>query len=433
MRKFSLQFAAIIAGLALISSSCKDDCPEPEDDDTTTVLSGTIIDSDTTWSNDAIYTMTEKVWVTNGATLTIEPGTIIKANSTTDAKDAVALIVTPGSKIDAEGTSSSPIIFTSSEDDITYSNGSSLTSATVGKWGGIVLIGKATCDHENEPATSVIEGVEVSETRAAYGSSFNDNDDSGVLKYVSIRHGGASVSSSSELNGLSLYGVGSKTTLDYIEVYANDDDGIEFFGGTVNLTHALVVHCSDDSFDWDQGFSGTGQYWCSIHNAGAGDKGFECDGGEGDLSTNSVPTIGNFTAIGEGTETAVHLKKSTGGQFYNGIIFNFDNGIYIDGIVDTDVNIDGVIVSGASSTAVYDDNGDLTSASYVTSVDASTLSSLSWSGGTADVIPDAADAATTVTNPVVLDDVSYRGAFDPTSATTWAAGWTRASELGIID
>lgn len=438
MKKVAVKLSFLFMGLALMSSSCGDDGAVDDPDQETTVVevSGEI-SSSTTWSSDNIYKMTGKVWVTNGATLTIDAGTIIKADEASDPKDAVALIVTPGSMIDAEGTAASPIIFTTSDDDIDYETSSSLTSDFAGKWGGIVLMGQATSDHGEESASgvSLIEGVESTETRGQYGNMTLDGDNSGTLKYVSIRHGGASVTSDSELNGLSLYSVGSGTTLDYIEVFANDDDGIEFFGGTVTIEHALVVHCSDDSFDWDQGFSGSGQWLCSIHGTGAKDKGFECDGGEGDLSPNSIPVIGNFTSIGEGTETAIHLKKVTGGKFYNGIIHNFNNGVLIDGIDSANVVVEGITFSNdGTDPVIFDtDAADASDAPSSVNVLESDLSSISWTAGTADVIPSSADVGTVVTTPSSLETTTYRGAFDPTLTTTWAAGWTRANELGLID
>ena len=161
MKKLLLNIA-LFATAGLLLTSCGEDDPgttttEPEE----ATLAGEISASRTLYA-DTIYTMTEKVWVTNGATLSIEAGTIIKAESKTDAAEAVALIVTAGAKIDAEGTADAPIIFTTDEDDITKTSTGSLTSSTVGKWGGLILIGKATCDVKNEVDGVLIEGVESS-------------------------------------------------------------------------------------------------------------------------------------------------------------------------------------------------------------------------------------------------------------------------------
>ena len=449
--------AAMLLALTASISSCKKD---KEDDVKTTDTTGTDttgtgtgpgtgpgptvipqvevsgeITTNTTWTADKVYLMTAKIWVNNGATLTIEPGTIIKAKEQSNPSDAVALIVAAGGKIMAEGTAAKPIIFTSELDDIKkYSDGSvkagTKGSSAKGLWGGLVLVGKATVDIKDEVAGQLIEGVASTEARGLYGAggNFNDGDNSGSLKYVSIRHGGASVSADSEINGLSLYGVGSGTTIDYIEIFANNDDGIEFFGGTVKVTHALVTDCADDSFDWDQGYSGKGQFWCTIQDA-TSDKGFECDGGEGTLTPNSIPTIANFTLIGNNASYAIHYKKKTGGLLYNGLIKNFVNGINLEQIVDADVSFNGIKMDGGTN-AMYDANGAVTTSSTFTIVDV-TKGTLSISGSK--VIPSSTDASTTVATPAGLTTAAYKGAFDPTSTTSWAANWTRSWELSKID
>lgn len=441
--------AAMLLALTASISSCKkdkeDDTVVPPPCDTcdvvlppkgevpTVTVSGEIGTS-TTWTADKVYYMAAKVWVNNGATLTIEPGTIIKAKQQSNPADAVALIVAAGSKIEAVGTAAKPIIFTSEADDIKkYTDGTveagTKGSSVKGLWGGVVLVGNATVDIKDEVNGQLIEGVASTETRGQYGASApNDADNSGTLKYVSIRHGGASVSSDSELNGLSLYGVGSGTTIDYIEVFANDDDGIEFFGGTVKVTHALVTDCSDDSFDWDQGYTGKGQFWCTIQNSSS-DKGFECDGGEGNLDPNSVPTIANFTLIGNNSSYAIHFKKKTGGMLYNGLIKNFVDGINLEQIIDGDVSFNGIKMDGGTN-AIYDANGAVTSSTTFTINDV-TKGTISISGS--DVTPSSTEASTTVATPTGLTAAAYKGAFDPASASTWAANWTRTWELSKID
>lgn len=451
MKKLFLSMALVMS-MGLLMTSCGDDEKEPDpqpcegtDCDTTVVdtpapkkyISGEIGTS-TTWSNDTIYIMTSKVWINNGATLKIEEGTVIKARKQTNPNDAVALIVTAGSKIMAVGTSANPIIFTSEEDALEVINGSVVTESNLnenstGLWGGVVLIGKATVDIKDEIGGQLIEGVASNEERGRYGANTNttsiDTDNSGTLKYVSIRHGGASVTADSELNGLSLYGVGSGTTIDYIEIFANNDDGIEFFGGVPTVTHAIVVNCSDDGFDYDQGFSGKGQYWAVISSGS--DKGGEFDGGEGDRSPNSVPTIANFTMIGTGTVSGLHMKSSAGGKLYNGIIYNYETGINAQSIIASDVVLEGIAIQQVSTTSAIisdsDDNSDLT-ATYP-GVTSQTFSSISAK----DLIPSQAEAATTVANPSTLNATTYKGAFDPSSSTTWAANWTRTWELNLID
>lgn len=441
MKKLILKMTMVLAASALMTScggdDDKDTDPTPDTNTTATIYnettkngvavvevtdlgegSGTV-----TWTNNKIYELQSKVFVNSGQTLTIEKGTIIKAVNKSNPSEAVALIVAAGAKIMAQGTADSPIIFTSANDALTYTTTSSLTSSDVGLWGGVVLIGNAEVDIKDEIAGGLIEGISSDETRGIYGvntESTADNDDnSGILTYVSIRHGGASVSADSELNGLSLYGVGSGTTIDYVEVFANDDDGIEFFGGNVKLTHALVTACSDDSFDWDQGYTGMGQFWCTIQVASS-DKGFECDGGEGDLDPNSIPTIANFTMIGNGTTPCVHFKKATGGHLYNGVVSGFANGFYLESITDADVSFNGVAVSGT----LYQD-----ALTPSTSSDVVANSTITVSG--TDVTPEASEVTTSVATPAGLTTANYKGAFDP-AGSSWAQ-WTQSYNLGLID
>lgn len=430
MKKLLRNAAMLFAMGAIVLTSCKDDEPETTTDNTPVETTGYAniggeISADRTLSADTIYTMTEKVWVVDDAVLTIEAGTIVKAATNTDPADAVALVVTPGAKLMAEGTAAEPIIFTTALDDIDFDQTSTLTSSTYGKWGGIVLMGKAEADTKDEVNGVAIEGIEAGDARGVYGTEKVANDNSGTLKYVSIRHGGATVIGDSELNGLSLYAVGSGTTIEYVEVFANDDDGIEFFGGDVEVDHAIVTHVTDDSYDWDQGWTGGGQYWLAIQFDGS-DKGFECDGGEGDKDPNSIPTISNFTLIGQGTSTAMDLKSSTGGNLSYGIVYNFANGIQYNGATASDLTLSNIAVSASADSvaAYYDlsDNSDLTGESYVTNVAAATFSSLSYSSSSVDVIPTSAEAGT-----------PYKGAFDPTATTTWASSWTKTWEVGIID
>jgi len=237
-----------------------------------------IIDSDLTLTNDKIWYLVSRTSVTNGATLTIEPGTIIKGEAGT-GPNATALIIARGSKIDAQGTENQPIIFTSAADDIQIGQrvGSSLDNTVNGLWGGLVVLGNAPISAAN--ASMQIEGIPASDPSGLYGGE-SPEDNSGVLKYISIRHGGANIGEGNELNGLTLGGVGSSTIVENIEVVANQDDGVECFGGNVNIENVLIWGVGDDCLDVDQGYSGT------INNSliiplPFTDHVLEIDGGEG--------------------------------------------------------------------------------------------------------------------------------------------------------
>jgi len=288
-----------------------------------------IIDSDinagqsVNWTNDKVYLLDGLVFVEDGATLTIEAGTVVKFTERADVGNPSALIIARGGKIYAEGTAENPIIFTAEQDDV--NDPSDLGPKDNALWGGIVILGKGVTQ-KNGNAEVNVEGIPTTESRGVYGGTDNA-DDSGVLKYVSIRHGGRLLSSGNELNGLTLAGVGSKTKLEYIEVYANSDDGIEFFGGAANLKYAVVAFAEDDSYDWDEVYTGKGQFWFSVQRDDIADAGGECDGTTpDDLTPYSNPTVYNWTHIGSGAGAAAsnpigwNLRAGTAGTIANSVL-----------------------------------------------------------------------------------------------------------------
>ena len=264
-----------------------DDCP-------TVDVTGSIA-ANTTWTNDNIYVLNQKVVVDTGVILTIEAGTIIKGTPGTGSL-ASALIVARGAQINAVGTPSAPIIFTSTSDNITCgeTSGTNLDENDRGLWGGVLILGNAPCSLSGDISEAQIEGIPADDTFGLYGGPDAD-DNSGVFSYVSIRHGGALIGEGNEINGLTLGGVGAGTVIENVEVVANIDDGIEFFGGTVNASNLLVWAQGDDALDIDQGYSGT------IDNAVVvlgefSDHALEIDGPEG--TANGAFTLQNSTLIG---------------------------------------------------------------------------------------------------------------------------------------
>ena len=260
----------------------------------------TITDSDlkgnTThnWTNNNIYLLDGFVFLEADGVLNIEAGTIIKGKESPSSSDnATALIITRGAKINAIGTAEQPIIFTTEIDDV--SDDFDLLTTDRGFWGGLIILGYGQI--ANSTPETRVEGIPDGETRAIFGGD-NDADNSGILRYVSIRHGGAELSPGDEINGLTLGAVGSGTTIEYIEVVANKDDGIEFFGGAVNVRNAAVSFCGDDCFDWDLGWRGNGQFWMALTGEDNGDNGGELDGAKpDDGSPTSNPTIVNALSL----------------------------------------------------------------------------------------------------------------------------------------
>lgn len=280
-----------------------------------------------TWTSDKVYYLDGIVFVNDGQTLTIEPGTIIKAK-TGQGENASALIVARGGKIIAEGTADKPIVFTVEGDDLE----GSVPLFSKGLWGGIIILGNARLNNTSGEAT--IEGIPIHEPRGIYGGN-NDQDNSGIIKYVSIQHGGTNIGEGNEINGLTLGGVGSETTIEFVEVISNKDDGIECFGGTVNLKHIVVAFCGDDCFDFDDGYRGKGQYWLAIQDPDEGDLIAEHDGGSDPINGTpfSTPHIYNGTFFGRGeniTNNLLIFQDNAGGTYANSIFINQGNGIKIE-------------------------------------------------------------------------------------------------------
>ena len=292
------------------------------------------ITEDKTLDASKIWLIKGRVSVTDGTTLTIPAGTIIKAASGTGA-DASTLIVARGGKIIANGTADNPIIMTAAADNIevggTYpESGPALNVDTRGLWGGLLILGKAPCSFKSDVTELQIEGIPTSDTNGLYGGSVAD-DNSGSFQYISIRHGGAEIGEGNEINGLTLGGVGSGTTVNQIEVLGNVDDGIEFFGGTVNATNLLVWGQGDDAIDIDQAYAGTIDGALVVLTA-ASDHGFEIDGPEG-----SAPgrfTLKNATVIGatddcdaEGVDGEMaDFRKGATGDILNILFKDFAGG-----------------------------------------------------------------------------------------------------------
>lgn len=261
------------------------------------------ISASETWTSNNIYKLSGKVVVESGATLTIEAGTIIKGLEGQESA-ASALVVARGGKVMAVGTAAKPIIFTSVLDNITYDQkvGSNLKKTDNQLWGGIVMLGYAKVSAENGDTEGNIEGINPNDGFGKYGGS-NDADNSGELAYVSIRHGGISIGEGNELNALTLGGVGNGTKISNVEVYATLDDGIECFGGSVNISNALVFYQGDDGIDLDQNYSGTISEFAVIHGDGIGtDEGLEIDGPEGSTHKTGMFTVKNGICKALGTD-----------------------------------------------------------------------------------------------------------------------------------
>lgn len=324
--------AATCVALATLLGACGDDNGTgPNNNNNPGIATITSVSASRTLYSDTVYTLSGYVKVTNGATLTIQPGTKIIGDTTVLGS---SLWITRGAKINAVGTATAPIVFTSAR---------SAGNRKPGDWGGLLIIGNAKINRTANPIFT--EGP----TTAAenYAGGTNDADSSGVLKYVRIEFAGFDVSNGGgqELNSISSYAVGSKTSYDFVESVSGLDDSFEFFGGRVDIRHMFSFESGDDHYDWTEGYSGRGQYLIALQTTtiqprtGTGTlssdpRGFEGDGCESDKAgctfantPYSVPVWANFTVIGPGpgvfTPTdgnGAVIRRGSGGSFVNGII-----------------------------------------------------------------------------------------------------------------
>jgi hypothetical protein len=420
------------------------------------------ITADRTLYADTLYTLSGYVKIGNAATLTIEAGTTIVGDPDVAGS---SLWILRGSAIDAQGTADAPIVFTS---------GNPEGSRKPGDWGGIIIIGNGIINRTGTVLTEGPQGI-----TEPYSEGTDNTDNSGTLRYVRIEFAGYDVSSGAgqELNSLSLYAVGSGTTLEYVESLAGLDDSFEWWGGAVDGRYLVSYESGDDHFDWTEGYRGRNQFLIAFQSArldpapGAGvlatdPEGFEADGCNGtgcangfDTQPFSVPVFANFTLIGPGTGTTLTsagdigmvLRRGTGGYLTNGIVARWQRqGLAVrdaatDNLLSTldSLNVANLLL--AENGTNYDDDGGAdfgkaaafaadnhvvsaaTAASLFTSL---TPASLDWTppGGS-----PAASGAGTVVIPAeytggyfggTLTNTTYFGAADP-AGTKWWDGWTR--------
>jgi hypothetical protein len=318
-----------LLGIVLLGACSKSDDKDDPNGGTGGTNTGTeirgVIDQDLHWTKDKVYRLRGYVYVKSGVTLTIDAGTKIVSNK----DSAGVLVIYRGAKVQAAGTATEPIVFTSNE-----------TSPAPGDLGGVIIVGQATGNNNH----SVIEGG-VDAAYSAFGGT-NDADNSGVLKYVRIEYAGKAVNPGDEVNGLSLYGVGNGTTLDYIQVVRGLDDAFEFFGGTVNAKHLIAYNCADDDYDMDDGYRGKIQFAVSIKDP----KFTDAKGTSGDVSNNfevdnvnpsngfvltrspiTFPVLSNFTVIGPNNGANVSADYGWNMRWRRGAKFVLGNSVVLGG------------------------------------------------------------------------------------------------------
>ena len=429
------------------------------------------ITTNTTWTEDNAYVLDKSIFVKNGATLTIQPGTTILGAKNVANSTYGSLIISRNGTIMAEGTAEAPIVMTAKDDrdaELTLDEADDLDPATDGGlYGGLIILGSAPINYYTGPTTNAnefsIEGFPAgSSTDILYGG--NDvADNSGVVKYMSLRFGGYvyDAVNGKEINGLTMGGVGSGTTIENVEIVGNTDDGMEIFGGTVNTKRIAVAFCQDDSFDLDEGHQGFHQFWFALQNTDGtkGDRGGEWDGGNGSDpvrtgTPNTTATIYNATFIGDsgtagGGNSAIYLDDYFAGQLHNSVLHQFSGATMLkatDG-VGTGVSpqpmasvfsnntwgtfgLSTGLVIGAAGSPTGTGNSAVGTDPLLVGISRTANGGLDPRPNLASPLRRSTLSAAPVGAPVgFFEATTYRGAFGDTN---WLNGWSYLSKAGYL-
>lgn len=408
------------------------------------------IAADTTW-NCPVYVLSGKIFVTDGATLSIAAGVTVFGD--TGGADESALLITRGSRIEAVGTAAEPIVFSSGNPD---------GARATGDWAGLALLGDATinsgsCVDDGDPGTADVcdapgfleghlEGIDVADARGVFGG-VDDAGDCGRLEYVRIEFAGAELSPDNELNGLTVGGCGSATTISHVQVHRGKDDGIEFFGGTANMDHVVISGASDDSLDWDLGWRGNVQFLVVHQFPGIGDNGFEADnlGSDEDAMPRSAPTLFNVTMIGTPDTRGMVLREGTRGVLRNFIVQDFGSEpldlraaeVALTAEWPGSLSIENSFFfgNGDYSAETGEDDDDMGFDEQAAIEDAARNNTLDVDPMIGDssmtapnYVPTATELADQATPTFGDTTATYAGAFEPGAAADWSADWTSFPE-----
>ncbi|KUG08200.1 T9SS type A sorting domain-containing protein [Solirubrum puertoriconensis] len=395
-----------------------------------------VISTNTTWTNNNVYVLNNFVYVAPGATLTIQPGTIIKGDKATKG----TLVVKRGARLVADGTRQQPIVFTSAEP---------AGQRARGDWGGIVIAGAAPI---NLPGDPTIEATPESN----FGGT-NPADNSGILRFVRIEFPGIAYAPDTEINGLTLGGVGSGTVLDHIQISYSGDDAFEWFGGTVNAKHLVAFRTLDDNWDTDNGYAGKVQFAFSLRDPNIGDQsgsnGFESDNDRNGTTaspktaavfSNITDVINRTSTLNANVKSAMHIRRNSALSVFNSVFTGYRTGLLIDGTASEgnatngELQVANTVMAGlptnfaTASGSSYDvasfyNQGARSNTLYANESDVQ-FQSGSYTLTSPQVLPA---AASPLQNGAAFTDaklantfferVSYRGAF---GTTDWTQGWT---------
>jgi len=446
LARYRTPFAFLLGGALLLTACIKDE-ETPTPTPTPVVPSNQVrvevdITTNTTWTASNKYLIVGFINVQSGATLTIEPGTVILGDKVTKG----TLIINRGARLDAAGTNSQPIVFTSAQP---------AGERAPGDWGGIIICGRSPI---NLPGgTGVVEGG----VEAVFGGT-DAADNSGTLSYVRIEFPGIAFTDNNEINGLTLAGVGAGTTIDHVQVSYSGDDSYEFFGGTTNSKHLIAYRGLDDDFDMDNGYIGKLQFAVSLRDPAiadqSGSNGFEHDNDASGSSASpfTAPVISNVSIFGPqataGTiastnyRRGAHLRRNAQSRIFNSVLAGFPAGVFIDNTT-TQANAqnndlmfrNNVLaamgtVMGSTTGQTWDEAAALTwlnTAGWNNTVyannsdllvsDAFNLSNPNFLPNEGSPLLNGADMTWGPLADTFFENVSYRGAF---GLTDWTATWT---------
>lgn len=378
-----LLLAALSTGTIVFTTSCSDDPIENITDNSfdRNDLKGDITAGQHIVLESGVYKLTGPLIVHEGGKLTIKAGVTIEATKFKDGEQVRYIATAQGGQLFVEGTKDRPVVMTAEE-------GNKVQQA----WGGVVMCGRAPIN-KGTTASAEVSGL-------TYGGNVVD-DNSGSLRYLRIEYSGYAYSSDKEFNGLSMFGVGNGTTVEYVQVHEGSDDGFEWFGGTVNTKYLVATANEDDQFDWTEGWNGTNEFWYAKEATSKGNRGIEADNNSNNnLATPiSNPTIKHMTLIGRksGSEDqAIKLRVGTKGTFDNLVLSNWGTGFDVE----HDAGIGYIADGSLKATRVKFENVDVKSKGKNTAGEAVDVSA------------------------VFTEDASATGAGAGVETPEWAKGWT---------
>ncbi len=441
------QITLLAMAALMITSSCRkievDGAPNNGGTTPENVILEGRITANRTLSASNVYKLRGLVYVTNGAILTIEPGTKIVGELGRNG----GLIITRSSKIIADGTVDKPIVFTSEA-----------TSPSRGDWAGLVILGNAPTNASFNGTAGIGEiegGINNSDNLGLYGTpstqAQNPADNSGILRYVRIEYAGYAFLPDKEINGLTLAGVGNQTVIDYVQVAYANDDSFEWFGGTVNCKHLIAYKGLDDDFDTDNGFVGKVQYAIGFRDSSvadiSGSNGFESDNDAGGsaLTPQTGATFSNVTLVGpratltnvgnSNYKRGIHARRNSAISVFNSVVMGWPTGWLVDASTGTPTDLNLV---GGTPKAVYANNiiaGNNTQLNYTVSGSAPTgwaaadfTNYINRVGGGNTLLTNASDVQLTAPfkydntvdfNPVVASPALSGADFTNAKLTTW--------------